>query len=489
MKLLLLAFIFTLAMAVKRSNFRTSGTSSFGRRNRYLARHSALTKTEGLRFDMNYKIDKETLQYADSLLKFEVKSVFEEQNWFVGEVSFYESGVIEFFMDEKSPVYPRYKIPPGDAIDTSCLTKLTRQDAVRMEENRTVFELGDYRYEIYYHPFKLLAFFKGQQTASVNERSLMNFERYRERGFLMQPKNQTVAPPAPVPIIDATGLLMEKDGEYVELPELWEESFKEFTDKKPRGPSSVAIDVFFPDAGNVYGIPEHADSLSLQDTWESEPYRLYNLDVFEYDLNERMALYGSIPFLLSSQPHRSAGFYWNNPSETYIDIKSEDTSKFTHWFSEAGVIHFFIIQAETPLEVVKLFTLMSGPPQLPQYFSLGYHQCRWNYLDQQDLLGVMEGFETHEIPVDVLWLDIEHTEDKMYFTWDYRKFPTPTDMQDQLALKGRKLVNIVDPHIKREESYFLHKEASQGMLTRLSSYIFSTIPGSVIYYFRSLRQE
>ena len=30
-----------------------------------------------------------------------------------------------------------------------------------------------------------------------------------------------------------------------------------------------------------------------------EPYRLFNLDVFEYELNSKMALYGSIPFMLA----------------------------------------------------------------------------------------------------------------------------------------------------------------------------------------------
>ena len=30
-----------------------------------------------------------------------------------------------------------------------------------------------------------------------------------------------------------------------------------------------------------------------------DPYRLYNLDVFEYELNSGMALYGSIPVLIA----------------------------------------------------------------------------------------------------------------------------------------------------------------------------------------------
>lgn len=34
-------------------------------------------------------------------------------------------------------------------------------------------------------------------------------------------------------------------------------------------------------------------------------------------------------------------------------------------------------------------------------------------------------------------------------TWDKAKFADPKAMQDFLNVKGRKMVNIVDPHIKR----------------------------------------
>ena len=32
---------------------------------------------------------------------------------------------------------------------------------------------------------------------------------------------------------------------------------------------------------------------------DGDPYRLYNLDVFEYELHNKMALYGSIPVMLA----------------------------------------------------------------------------------------------------------------------------------------------------------------------------------------------
>ena len=30
-------------------------------------------------------------------------------------------------------------------------------------------------------------------------------------------------------------------------------------------------------------------------------------------------------------------------------------------------------------------------------------------------------FDENDIPMDVMWLDIEHTDGKKYFTWDTRK--------------------------------------------------------------------
>jgi len=75
------------------------------------------------------------------------------------------------------------------------------------------------------------------------------------------------------------------------------------------------------------GLPEHASSFRLKTTRGanaaySEPYRLYNLDVFEYELDEPMALYGSIPFVASHTPAGSVGAFFFNPCETFVDIQA-----------------------------------------------------------------------------------------------------------------------------------------------------------------------
>lgn len=53
----------------------------------------------------------------------------------------------------------------------------------------------------------------------------------------------------------------------------------------------------------------------------SEAYRLYNLDVFGYDINSRLGLYGSVPVLIAHKPERTAGVFWLNASETLVDVK------------------------------------------------------------------------------------------------------------------------------------------------------------------------
>lgn len=49
------------------------------------------------------------------------------------------------------------------------------------------------------------------------------------------------------------------------------------------------------------------------------------------------------------------------------------------------------------------------------------------------------GFDEHDIPYDYIWLDIEHTEGKRYFSWDPHKFSSPKEMLQGLKDKKRKV--------------------------------------------------
>uniref|UniRef100_A0A674D3F8 Neutral alpha-glucosidase AB n=1 Tax=Salmo trutta TaxID=8032 RepID=A0A674D3F8_SALTR len=246
---------------------------------------------------------------------------------------------------------------------------------------------------------------------------------------------------------------------------MWEETFKSHTDSKPNGPSSISLDFSLPGVENVYGIPEHADSLKLKATDGGDPYRLFNLDVFQYEVFNPMALYGAIPVMLSHSAQRTMGIFWLNAAETWVDISSNTAGKVrpphTHnvrWISESGIIDVFIMLGPTPTDVFSQYASLTGTQAFPPLSALAYHQCRWNYNDQEDVAAVDQGFDDHDIPYDFIWLDIEHTDGKRYFTWDPHKFPQPKDMLQGLLDKRRKMVTIVDPHIKVDSSYKIHNE-------------------------------
>lgn len=121
----------------------------------------------------------------------------------------------------------------------------------------------------------------------------------------------------------------------------------------------------------------------------------------------------------------------------------------------------FLLPGPSPKSLLSQYSSITGTQQLPPLFALGYHQCRWNYRDEADVFAVNGKFEELDYPYDVLWLDIEHTNGKRYFTWDNALFPRPLEMQKNISALGRKMVTIIDPHIKRDDNFHIHKEATQ----------------------------
>ncbi|CAG9463759.1 unnamed protein product [Pedinophyceae sp. YPF-701] len=271
---------------------------------------------------------------------------------------------------------------------------------------------------------------------------------------------------------------------------MWEESFRSHRDSKPRGPESIAFDMTYHDVAGLYGIPEHAADFKLKPTarldaqseggvsFLSEPFRLYNLDVFEHLTYSPFSLYGSIPMLTGHSASRgTSGVFWLNSAEMFVDVADppeppggatgEPGDSATQWIAESGVLDLFLYAGPTPADVARQHAAVSGTSSMPQQFALGYHQCRWNYRDEPDVAAVDAGFDDHVIPYDVLWLDIEHSNGKRYMTWDAATFPTPDRMQRDLASRGRKMVAIVDPHMKSDPSYRLYQEAKdRGLLVK-----------------------
>jgi mannosyl-oligosaccharide alpha-1,3-glucosidase len=90
---------------------------------------------------------------------------------------------------------------------------------------------------------------------------------------------------------------------------------------------------------------------------------------------------------------------------------------------------------------------------------------RNNYNDEDDVRQVNQGFDDHLMPMDVMWLDIGHTDGKRYMTWDSNQFPNPVKMQRNLSSVARKMVTIVDPHVKKDDHYDLNTQVNSTIFT------------------------
>jgi len=212
------------------------------------------------------------------------------------------------------------------------------------------------------------------------------------------------------------------------------------------GPESLSLDISFPGHSHVYGIPQHAAPLALPtttgpDPYFTDPYRLYNLDVFEYEASSTISLYGSIPLLHAHSEHSTVGIFNAIASETWIDVSHPNPkSTLTHWISESGIMDVFLLPGPTPADIFSQYARLTGTPVLPAHWALGYHQCRWNYVSSADMRSVQQQLDEADMPFDVLWLDIEYADDHKYFMWEEKKFPDPVDMINDIAAYERKVL-------------------------------------------------
>lgn len=85
---------------------------------------------------------------------------------------------------------------------------------------------------------------------------------------------------------------------------------------------------------------------------------------------------------------------------------------------------------------------------------MGYHQSRWGYKSADDVKTIIENYDEYGIPLDAVWLDLDYTVGRRYFTWDSTGFPDPLAMLRWVRdHSDRKMVIVSDPHIKVDDTY------------------------------------
>ena len=250
----------------------------------------------------------------------------------------------------------------------------------------------------------------------------------------------------------------------------FEKMGKDFIPTEEDSMTSIKMDMTIPESILLTGLPERCGSSILSDTSTSWFYHFYNIDVFKYDFNQFNSIYGSIPYIMSFSYGGTifSGFYWNNPSETFISLKSTNEGKQLIYLSESGIFDFSFFASLNLEHYYKSMNEYIGQTPIPNIFALGYHQSRFSYEDLEEVKIIDDKFDKYEVPYDSIWLDIDHTDNKKYFHYDIKKFPKEKTKNffNELNEKGRKVIVILDPHIKIDNWYPVYYKSKNNFFVK-----------------------
>jgi len=139
-----------------------------------------------------------------------------------------------------------------------------------------------------------------------------------------------------------------------------------------------------------------------------------------------MQTYGYYPIYLIRE--NSGNYHLNYfRSSNALDVVVKETSINQYsltYKTIGGVIDFrFFASEKNPEAAIEKFQLYMGRSTVPPFWSLGFHQCRWGYENITMLENVIKGYEDNNIPLDIVWSDIDYMIDYEDFTIDEKRFP------------------------------------------------------------------
>jgi alpha 1,3-glucosidase len=114
--------------------------------------------------------------------------------------------------------------------------------------------------------------------------------------------------------------------------------------------------------------------------------------------------------------------------------------------------------------------MLSGRPATPPLFALGYHQSKYGYKTETEVMGVIKNLTSHKIPHDVIWLDIDHLRGRGPFEFNNVTFPTPEEIYKIQEEGHRYVVRICDCHLPNWPDHIQYQQAKAGRyFVRLSN--------------------
>lgn len=202
-----------------------------------------------------------------------------------------------------------------------------------------------------------------------------------------------------------------------------------------------------------FGLGDKAADSNLR----GKRFQMWGKDNYAFGKNSD-PLYKNIPFFLGLHHKTAYGIFFDNSFESFFDFGYERKNVYSFW-ANGGEMNYYFIYGPQLLKVVETYHQLTGVPELPPLWSLGYQQCKWSYFPETKVRDICQEFRTRKLPCDAIYLDIDYMDGFRCFTWNPDHFPNPTRFIADLEKDGFKTVVIIDPGIKIDKDYWVYQEA------------------------------
>jgi len=232
---------------------------------------------------------------------------------------------------------------------------------------------------------------------------------------------------------------------------------------------------------HFYGLGEKAARLDRR----RGEFVLWNSDTPGYGEGTD-PIYQSIPFYLGVEDGRAYGLFYDNSYRSVFDF-GHTTQAYAGYTADGGVLDYYFFQGPALKKILGRYTELTGHMPLPPLWALGHQQSRYSYYPASMVEAMARTYRAHDLPLDVLYLDIHYMDGYRVFTWNPTRFPDPTALTARLARDGIKVVTIIDPGVKYQPeggySVFDEGVAHDYFLRRAdgSLYLGEVWPGPAVF--------
>ncbi|KAK4230277.1 family 31 putative glycoside hydrolase [Podospora fimiseda] len=240
-----------------------------------------------------------------------------------------------------------------------------------------------------------------------------------------------------------------------------------------------------PENPNLYGLGEHWDPLRLKT--DNYIRTLWNQDSYATPTDSN--LYGSHPVYFE---HRKRGgthgvFFLNSNGMDVIIAKEKNGKQYLEYNTLGGVFDFYFFAGAGPVEVAKEYKDVVGSVAMMPYWSFGLQNCRYGYRDVFEVAEVVQNYSIAQIPLEVMWTDIDYMDRRMVFTNDPLRFPMPVfrKLVDTLHSRKQKYIVMVDPAVAYSDNPAAVRGIEDGVFLKRpdngSEYLGVVWPGVSIF--------